>query len=171
MTVTGWGGRSKICYCSLAHVYYLPCKAECFDQGSSKSNWGGPRLTALVLFGCWTKNRGKTPQNGLVYKWKLLELMIWGYHYSWKHPFCGVDIFERQKSDALDIQANTSWGERCFFWYIFGVQSYLFNRWPWMSRDGNRPLFSAMFEGGRYWTLQEQLNRAVSRSGVDDYAG
>ena len=59
----------------------------------------GWMLTGSVFFsyGCWTKNRGKTPKmDGL--QWNtLLKWMIWGAHpYFWKHPYlCGKDVITK----------------------------------------------------------------------------
>ena len=38
-----------------------------------------------------------------------------------------------KKHSTLDIQANTSWGERCLIGMVIGVQIPNLRRWPWMS--------------------------------------
>ncbi len=43
--------------------------------------------SSMTRSGCQPKSRAENHQNGWFISWKtLLELMIWGYPYFWKHP-------------------------------------------------------------------------------------
>ena len=56
---------------------------------------------------------------------------FWGNIYIWQKD---ARIFEAPKlwGTYPRLPAIPAWGERCFF-NIYGVQSYLLSRWPWMS--------------------------------------
>ena len=54
--------------------------------------------------------------------------------FDWRNVF---EVWSRcQVDQSLDIQANTSWGERCFR-YVFGVQIPNLGRSQWKSRESS----------------------------------
>ncbi len=77
-------------------------------------------LKLEVSYGCWTKNRGKTPQI-IHFKrvWNHYKPSILGYPYFWKHPYFGI-LCKRLSFRMFEkIQHQTEWLQ-CWthFWWL-----------------------------------------------------
>ncbi len=46
-------------------------------------------FSEMLLYGCWTKNRGKPPKSSILIGFSIINYKpsILGYHYFWKHPY------------------------------------------------------------------------------------
>ena len=71
-----------------------------------------------------SKNRGKTPKmDGLWWK-ILLKLMIWAYHYFWKHPVPSLQV-KAPENSWVPTAASDFWGQTILAYFQAGPLSFI----------------------------------------------
>ena len=97
-----------------AHMFHFLYAGAAWVGRFTKNGWKKSHTWNWIIqttYGCWTKNRGKTPQNGW-FIWKtLLKWMIWGYPYFWKHSYEQTHEHLQQTIDRSRISIQKTYYE------------------------------------------------------------